>query len=773
MNSMNRYLRIALVILVLAGGLAGAGARQERKHAVAPKPAQKPVPPVEPEQHTEAIRQNNLGMALMDRHKFAEALGKFQTACVMNPESDAGCLNMGIALLNMLRYDDAERVLAKSAERDPQNARVWFNLGLLNRATQRPEAAAEDFGTVAALDPSDADTQYFLGYLAAEAQRYDRAVTSFKRAIELDPFHASAEYDLAQAEQHLGDADGAKSHMARFQYITSERLGKPVRFLYGEQGKYSLAQEMAEPPLAAPPSIPVHFVNVTSVSGLPSWSPPRARSTGTGSADGRSGRARSADPDAASDSETLAQFLGSGACVFDYDGDGRPDIFLVNADGKGNAALYRNSGGGTFTNVTKAAEIDFHGQGLGCAAGDYDNDGYTDLAISSDQGVTLLHNEGDGTFKDVTDEAGVRTGGFVLGVTFVDYDGDGDLDLYVTRFNDFPLEHPTQPFSFPSDAPAAGNVMWRNQGDGKFVDVTDKLGLGGDAPTVGAVGTDTNNDGAIDLVLTGWRKFPAVLQNTRDGAFRSTNPWAISMAGPAAGAVSLDFDGDGWMDLAFTHWAPPGLSIWRNVAGKSFERLPLVTPGWMRGWGIAAIDYDNDGWVDLVAVGETFAGEGRIALLRNAGGAGDGNFRDVTSEVGLDKVVLHNPRSVIAFDYDGDGSTDLLITQNNLPPVLLKNVGGNKNNRMQLAISGDPDNKTGIGTRVDIFSGVRRQTWEVSGASGYLGQGPAEVLAGLGTGGAADVIKLHWLTGLLQDEMMVSGGQRTSVSEATKEETTH
>jgi tetratricopeptide (TPR) repeat protein len=772
MNSMNRYLRLGLVILALAGEFAGAGARQQRKHAVSPTPAQKPAPQAAGEQHTDAIRQNNLGMALMDRHQFAEALGKFQTACVMNPESDAGCLNMGIALLNMPRYDDAERVLAKSAERDPQNPRAWFNLGLLNRAMQRPEAAAEDFGTVAALDPSDADTQYFLGYLAAQAQRYDRAVAAFKRAIELDPFHASAEYDLAQAEQHLGDADGAKAHMARFQYITSERLGKPIRFLYGEQGKYSLAAEMAEPQVAAPPAIPVHFVNVTSLLGLPSWAAltvaARVRPTGTGHADGKID-----GPGGAVAGETLAQFLGSGACVFDYDGDGRPDIFLVNADGKGNAALYRNSGGETFTNVTKAAEIEFHGQGLGCAAGDYDNDGHTDLAISSDEGVTLFHNEGDGTFKDVTDEAGVRTSGFVLGVTFVDYDGDGDLDLYVTRFSDFPLEHPTQPFSFPADALPAGNVMWRNQGDGKFINVTEKLGLAGDAPTVGAIGTDTNNDGAIDLVLTGWRKFPALFQNTREGSFRSTNPWAISMAGPAAGAVALDFDGDGWMDLAFTHWAPPGLSIWRNVVGKSFERVALVTPGWMRGWGIATIDYDNDGWVDLVAVGETFAGEGRIVLLRNEGGTRGGNFRDVTSEVGLDKVVLHDPRSVIAFDYDGDGATDLLITQSNLPPVLLKNVGGNKNNRLQLAVSGDPDNKDGIGTRVDVFSGARRQTWEVSGASGYLGQGPAEVLAGLGTEGAADVIKLHWLTGLLQDEMTVPGGKRTAIAEADKDATAH
>jgi tetratricopeptide (TPR) repeat protein len=775
---MNRYFIPALMALALACSFAGTGASQQRKRHVAPtpKPVEKAPPPPAGDQHTEAFRQNNLGMALMDRHQFAEALGKFQTACVMNPESDAGCLNMGIALLNMLRYDDAERVLAKSVERDPQNPRVWFNLGLLNRALQRNDMATEDFQKVAAMDPSDADTQYFLGYLASEAQQYAKAGADYKRAIELDPFHASAEYGLSQAEGHAGDADGAQAHLQRFKYITAERLGKPIRFLYGEQGKYSFAEEMADPGQVAPPAIPVQFVNVTSLSGLPSWGALAAAVRTRPSAVRSGGKTRppgNANAGAAEAHETLAQFLGSGACVFDYDGDGRPDIFLVNGDRKGNPALYRNTGKGRFVNVTKAAKIEFHGLGLGCAVGDYDNDGHADLAVGSDAGITLYHNEGDGTFKDVTDEAGVRMDGLVLGVTFVDYDGDGDLDLYVTRFSDFPLEHPAQPFSFPEDSAPAGNILWRNQGNGTFINVTDKLGLGGNAPSVAAIGTDTNNAGAIDLLVTGWQKFPTLFRNTREGAFRTTSPWAISMAGPAAGVVAFDYDGDGWMDLAFTHWAPPGLSVWRNISGKSFERVPVVTPVWMRGWGIAALDYDNDGWVDLVAVGETFAGEGRIVLLRNEGAREEGRFRDVTQEAGLEKLVLRNPRSVIAFDCDGDGATDLLITQSNLPPVFLKSTGGDKNNWLQLAVTGDPDNKIGVGTKAEVFSGARRQTWEVSGGSGYLGQGPPEITVGLGIERAADVIKLHWPTGLLQDEMLIPGGKRKPIAEGTAGDAAH
>lgn len=749
MRSSGTFLKAACGVLVCALGFAGAS-QQTKRHlpakAAAPPPAAQPA--VQADIHVDAIRENNIGMALMERHQFADALSRFQRACILNPQSDVGCLNMGIALLNMRRYDEAANVLAKSADHDPRNPRPWFNLGLLARESGKLDDARQNFEKVSALDPDDADTQYFLGYLAAEAQQYDKAAAALKSAIELDPFHASAEYGLAQAEEHLGDAEEAKAHLARFQHITATRLGQPIRFLYGEQGKYSLAQEMVAPPQPAPPAIPVHFVDVTSLSGLPWRSPPSAPDHA------RLGSTNS--------SPTLARFLGSGACILDYDGDGRPDIFLVNADGKGHAALYRNTGKGTFVDVTKAAKLEFSGEGTGCAVGDYDNDGHPDLAVGTSNGVVLFHNQGDGTFADVTDAAGVRTSGLVLGITFVDYDGDGDLDLYATRFSDFALKHPEQPFVFPYDAAPPGNVLWRNQGNKTFVDVTNQMGLAGNAPSVGAIATDINNDRAIDLILTGWEKFPALLLNSREGAFHPTSPWAVSMPGPTAGAVALDFNRDGWMDLAFTHWAPPGLSIWRNAAGKSFERVPVVGPGWMRGWGIAAIDYDNDGWTDLVAVGETFSGEGRIALFRNEGTAG---FRDVTHETGLDKIAIRHPRSVIALDYDGDGAMDLLITQNDLSPLLLKNVGGNKNNWLQIALSGDPDNRLGIEARVVTFAGALRQTQEVPGASGYLGQGPSAISVGLGAEDAADVVRILWPGGDVQDEMQIAGGKRTVITE--------
>jgi hypothetical protein len=829
-----RYFAIPAAVLFCAFSISA----QTGKHPGPPSPQPIEAQPVAksapasappPFPYTEAVRANNIGVALMNLHRFADAVGRFQSACILDAQSDTGCVNAGIGFLYARHYEDAGTMLTKITQQDPQNPFAWFNLALLQHAVGNNSAALADFQHVAAIDPADADTHYFLGFFAVQAGQYQQAATEFQRAIDLDPNNASAEFGLGQVEARLGDEASAKAHMARFEEITSKGLGKPVEFVYGEQGKYSRAQEMSGLlPGVAPAAIPIHFADVSAALGLP-----KAVQIPTYPKPSRAPNSKRVPAQPAPPS--LANFLGSGACVFDYDGDGRPDIFLVNANGSGAAALLRNIGHGKFVDATRSANLKFLGEGTGCAVGDYDNDGRPDLVISGADGITLFHNVGPGagpgkgsskgavTFKDVTDAAGVRTIGLAMGVTFLDCDRNGRLDLYVTRFNDFPLAHPSQPFEFPDDAAPPGNILWRNLGSGTFVDATQETGLAGGAASVGALASDLSRDGTLDLVVTGWAKSPALMMSAREEPFRAANPFGPAAAGRAAGVVALDFDRDGRMDLAFTQWTPPGLTLWRNVAPDSassgvrssalgesrvaqrdfssnieaarplevlssdirdaqtsgvlapgagsaadardrpsFQRVPLPDPGWMRGWGVAALDYDNDGLVDLVAVGETFAGKGRIILLRNEGAAG---FRDMTHATGLDKIALHNPRSVIAFDAEGDGSTYLLITQSGAPPVLLKAVGGNENNWVQVAASGEPDNRMGLGTKVEIFSGAYKQTWEVPAASGYLGQGPPEISSGLGDESAAGVIRLRWPSGAVQDEIQVAGAQRTPITE--------
>ena len=297
--------------------------------------------------------------------------------------------------------------------------------------------------------------------------------------------------------------------------------------------------------------------------------------------------------------------------------------------------------------------------------------------------------------------------------------------------------------------------MFRNNGDGKFTEVASSLGLT-DAEdafgVVGAIGTDYNNDRAVDLVVTETK--PKIFENPREGKFRARTPWSSSIPAAVLGVTVLDFDHDGWMDLAFTHMGAPGLTLWRNNQGKSFDRVQLPETNWVRAFGVAAFDYDNDGWVDLVAAGETKEGKGEVRLFRNLGADG---FKDVTADVGLDKIQLKDPRAIITGDYDNDGTTDLLITQNHGPAVLLKNEGATQNHWLRLSLKGLADNKSAIGTKVEVFAGGNRQKFEIAGSNGYLGQNSLDIVVGLGDSKDADIVRMLWPTGVLQDEINVAG----------------
>lgn len=687
------------------------------------------------ETKTEAVHHNNLGVAYMERQEQKNALAEFQKAYALDAHLDAARLNQAIALLNLQHFSQARSILSELVKREPKNPRVWYNLGLLEKSDGHAAASAAYFERVAAIDADDADTQYFLGQDYMALHEYPKAIAAFEHALKINPFHVSAEFALAQAFQRSGETPRARTHLVRFQHLVAAKLGAPMSLTYGDQGKYSLAEIVSAGAEEISHAISVHFVDITSESGLPTHAMQSAVQENT--------------------QTTETDSYGSGVCVFDYDGDGRPDIFLVNADGSGRPALYRNLGNGKFEDVTAQSGIQIPSAGMGCTAGDYDNDGHPDLAVSYDGGVALFHNDGNGKFHDVTASTGIQVTGQAMGITFVDYDHDGDLDLYVAR-----ASANAGADSSASNAKVA-NELWRNDGNGKFTEVTQETGLAGDGPSWGATASDINNDRAVDLVVTSFSRPPTVYLNPREGKFRAEQPWTPAMQSPAVGALAFDFDKDGWMDLAFTHSGAPGLSLWRNLNGKRFVPVALPRLDWTRGWGLAAFDYDNDGWIDLAAVGETGSG-GRIALLRNEGPAG---FRDVSAEVGLDKIHLTRPRSLVAADFFGDGATDLLITQNGAPPVLLRNVGGNRNHWLKAHLAGLNDNKSAIGAKVDIYAGTLHQKFEVSAASGYLGQSDTDIAIGLDDATKIDVFRMLWPTGVLQDEINFPADSRQTITE--------
>jgi len=685
----------------------------------------------------EAARLNNLGCAYMNQQLFEKALKSFQQAQLADPKFATARLNEGVAYLNLQKVEEAKAALEDALKQDPKNPNAWYSLGLLAKNSGDAQDSIAAFKHVTEIEPDDADTWYFLGSAYAQAKEFPQAIESFQHALKINSLHASAEFGLSRAYQQSGDTEQAREHLKRFQYITQHKIGAPMSLAYGEQGQYSRAVESPQAQLKPPAQIKVQFVDATKEAGiLTNPGPPPVYTV----------------------KPSFQQ--GSGACFFDYDNDGKIDLFLSDNGAQGGISLYHNRGDNKFEDVTKQAGLDPTMHASSCTAGDYDNDGYVDLAVSLYDGFLLLHNEKNGTFKNVAPVAGIKGTGTdqlvgIAGMTFIDYDHDGDLDLYAASG-----------MRIVVGADKSGtSAMWRNNGNGSFTNVD--IGVSIFTSAANAIGTDYNNDRAVDLVVADWMG-GTVFQNPREGNFLAVHPFSPALPGdakaastpneiPTVGVVALDFDHDGWTDIALTRLTQPALTLWHNNHGKSFVLVKLPDTNWVKAYGVAAFDYDNDGWVDLVAVGETKDGKGEIKLFRDLGPDG---FKDVTADVGLDKIQLKEPRAIITGDYDNDGATDLLITQNHGPAVLLRNEGGNQNHWLRLALKGLNDNKSAIGTKVEVFSGGNRQKFEIYGSNGYLGQNSPYLTVGLGDAKEADIVRMLWPTGVLQDEIQVAGDKQ-------------
>ncbi len=642
----------------------------------------------------QATRLNNLGVAYMNQQAFEKALKSFQDAYAADPQLYAARLNQGIALLNLQKVTDALPILQEAIKRDPKSGRAWYNLGLLYKSSGDSAQALEAFRKATQLDPNDADAHYFVGLMYSQTGDNKTAAAEFQRALQINPFHASAEFGLARAYQKMDEADQARVHLARFQHLTQTKIGSPITLAYGEQGPLSLVEAIGSKVQQADPAIPVKFVDVTREWGVTEKS--------------------------AGDAKSL---VGAGSCVLDYDGDGLPDIFFTGT------GLFRNAGAGKFSNVTKDVGLSAKGA-VACAAADYDNDGKTDMAVAYTDHVALYHNEG-GKFRDVTDAVGLKANVASRGLLFVDYDHDGDADLYVTT--------------------NSGAQMWRNNGNSTFTNVTEETALTFEGAGTSAIASDVNNDRAVDIIATRESGEPMLFTNPREGKWTSGSPFPDAAKG-ATSITSLDFNKDGWMDFALTTAQAPGIVVFRNVNDSKFEQVALPATGFSRGTSVLAVDYDNDGFVDLIATGINEKGASAIKLFRNLGSE---RFEDVTAQTGLDKLALQSEGFLSSADLDGDGDTDVILTQAGGAPILLRNDGGNLNKSLRLSFKGLADNKSGLGTKVEVFAGDLWQKWEVHSGGGP-GQSSLDLLVGLGKRNQVDVVRMLWPTGVIQDEIEVA-----------------
>jgi tetratricopeptide (TPR) repeat protein len=690
----------------------------------------------EPRHDAEAIKLNNRGVALMVQQFTQRAADTFADAFKKDPGLTQAATNEGIALLTLQKLDDAKKWLQKAVALDPGSAQAWYNLGLAQHASNELEAALASFQRAAAIDPRDVDSLYFEGVCFVEMKQFDKATAILEKAIQINPLHASAEFVLARTLQRTGHIQEAKEHFTIFQHLSSTKISTPIGLSYGEQGHYSTATPVEMPETVQRTMIPVHLVAQPMVSGTAT---PVFSSTG-------------------------------GACMVDATGDGHMNLVLMQS-GTHAIRILHSGGSGSFNELDAASMgLRASGHALACAVGDYDGDGLNDLAVALDDRVLLFRNLGHGKFKNVTVESGIVPRNQPTGITFVDYDHDGDLDLFLTGR---PLNH-TDGHDPVAGAEPMGNgrlsdVLWRNNGNGTFTEQTEATGLGGSGKTWAAILTDFNNDRAVDLAVTSDGPSPLIYVNPREGKYRTQPLYENVKLPPTAGVTVLDYNKDGWMDIAVTHAGPPGLTLWRNVegpnrVGRRFERVALPLKDALRGWGLTPVDIDNDGWIDLAAIVETSAGP-RVRVFRNRG---DGSFEDVSHALGLDNIRFKSPRGLIAADMDGDGAPDLIVTQENAPPVLLRNVGANKNHSVRLDLAGFADNKTALGVKVEVFADGLWQKWELPGASGYQTQAAPQILVGLGQADGIDLLRILWPTGVPQDEIDLPRQRVIAMKEADR-----
>ncbi len=480
---------------------------------------------------------------------------------------------------------------------------------------------------------------------------------------------------------------------------------------------------------------------------------------------------------------------GSGAAFLDYDRDGFIDIYLVNGSTRehlassgedGDApsnALYRNNGDGTFTDVTDTGGVGDRGWGIGVAAADYDNDGWTDIYITNYGSNVLYRNNSDGTFSDVTGAAGVGDTGYGTGAAFGDYDRDGWLDLYVANYLEFdPLASSENDatcgykgipvFCGPAGIPGARNVLYRNSRDGTFSDVTAEAGLE-DAEvlyTFTAVFEDLDDDGWPDLFLANDSAPNNLFQNLGDGSFRDIGLQAgvaysedgRSQAG--MGVAVADYDNDGRSDLIVTHFSDDYNTLYRNEGDMLFSdqssRAGLARPSIaMLGWGVLAEDFDNDGERDVVVanghiypqvdehpIGTTYRQP--LQLFRNVGG----RFAEVGPAAfpGLGPL---SARALVAGDIDNDGDLDVLVSQIDGPAILLANRSELAGNWIMLELEGTASNRSAIGARVSVTTEGRTLSSQVRAGGAYVSQNDLRLHFGLGDAERVVEIEILWPSG--------------------------
>jgi hypothetical protein len=500
----------------------------------------------------------------------------------------------------------------------------------------------------------------------------------------------------------------------------------------------------------------------------------------------------------------LPETMGGGVALLDYDNDGRLDIFFVNgakiddpmrpgrfpdkSDRKYWNRLYHQNPDGTFTDVTEKAGLTGVPQnryGMGVAVGDFDNDGFEDLYVTGYGGNTLYRNNGDGTFSDVTVRAGVAADGWSTSAGFFDYDNDGRLDLFVARYIEWSFDEDRfcgerkpggRAYCHPDNYHGIANVLYHNNGDGTFTDVSQKAGIANPAgKSLGVAFADFDGDGWPDIYVANDSVQCFLYRNNHDGTFTDVslvagvgfNEDGKTFAG--MGVDFADFDNDGRPDLTVTDLSDQRYLLYRNNGDGTFADVTNdsgVGRATLKysGWSTRLVDIDNDGWKDL------FVAQGHVMdnievtspnlkylqpplLLRNV----QGHF--TAMEAGPALKTAWAGRGAAFGDLDNDGDIDIVVANIGQKAYILRNAGGNQNGWIGIRARGRKSNRDAIGCRVKVVSVAGTQYYTITTAVGYLSASDKRLVVGLGADRLAKSIEIHWPAGAVQRFENVPAGK--------------
>ena len=495
----------------------------------------------------------------------------------------------------------------------------------------------------------------------------------------------------------------------------------------------------------------------------------------------------------------LPETMGSGVAFFDADGDGWPDVLLLNckdwaAKGRKNlSALYKNNHDGTFTDITRGSGLDVEMFAMGVAVADYDNDGRDDLYVTALDGDHLFHNEGGGKFRDVTKDSGLTNAAFGTSAAWLDFDKDGKADLVVANYVQWTakgdlwcsLDGATKSYCTPESYKGNSSKLFKNLGNGKFQDVTKSAGLGeANSKALGIATVDVNGDGWPDIFFANDTQPNKLYRNNKNGTF-TEDAVAAGVAfgedGVARGAMGVDFgdyDRSGRSHLLVGNFSNQMLGLYHNEGSGLFvDEAPRSSVGRSSllslAFGVFFFDYDLDGWPDIFAANGHIDEEiGRVQpkiqfkeaplLFHNQG---RGKFADVSKLAGADFMRPIVARGAAYADFNGDGALDVLISTNHGPAFLFRNDTPGRGNWLRLKLVGTKSNRSALGAVVHVQAAGGLQTQTVHSGSSYCSASDLQLTFGLAGDAFAATIDIEWPSGAKQHLASVKGNQSLTIQE--------